>query len=254
MAHQRDSSRYLGFLPTTALTFPLVMAGFFALPNEMVLKIWDHIWAPADIESFALVSKRVYSLAFKSLAEHRRLKAEYSTLCISDPIECHKTRSVCNGLYSFFKDVLSRPRISLYVKYLNIDGFHIEWDRVNADDSQNPEHQKLLHLPYSHDTLGLCRTALSSAILPDKLIEWMRALESGDEIPIVFVVLTLCPNINLIKIKDDRHLEGLCRCLIEAISIDTRRGHLFSPNSGVSWSFFNTTGTRTYRRMEVPTL
>ena len=59
------------------------MAIFSDLPNELVLCIWGYVIEPDDVESFALVSKRIYSLSSQFMNEHASLKRQYSKIWIS---------------------------------------------------------------------------------------------------------------------------------------------------------------------------
>ena len=56
------------------------MARFSDLSPELIMELWEHILHPDDIDSFALVSKHTHATGRTFLEEHRRLKAQYSSI------------------------------------------------------------------------------------------------------------------------------------------------------------------------------
>lgn len=56
------------------------MAIFSDLANELIIGIWEYVLDPEDVESFALVSKRIYGLSSPFLLEHARLKRQFSEI------------------------------------------------------------------------------------------------------------------------------------------------------------------------------
>ena len=97
------------------------MANFSDLPNELLLEIWNHVSQPKDIENFALVSKTIRTLAIRTLREHRKLTREFSKFHIGDP----KSRVSAAGL---LKEILTNPRVALYVKEITITKLHRCWE------------------------------------------------------------------------------------------------------------------------------
>ena len=103
------------------------MAGFSRLPNEIISEIWGHVQEPGDVESFALVSKRVYAAEGPFVEEHNKLKREFSFFTTY-------SRNDASVAASFLKEVLCRPRVALYVTHLSIGYFFQHWhDQVHEN-------------------------------------------------------------------------------------------------------------------------
>ena len=88
------------------------MAVFSKLPNELIMEIWGYMLAPEDIESFALVTKHIYSLSTPYVREHAMLKQEFSTIYLwGDDVRSPK---------EMLQNLLLNPRIALYARELQI--------------------------------------------------------------------------------------------------------------------------------------
>ena len=147
------------------------MATFSDLPNELVIEVWGYVIEPEDVESLALVSKRIYSLAAPFVEEHTRLKQQYSK--IRGPK--YQTR---NEAADLLKKMLLNPRIALYVNQLQIhgctDGWFSNW-----------------LMSYSQDTIDLFKNAIqySSSIAPSEVEDWIADIEKGDKDPIITLMV-----------------------------------------------------------------
>ena len=88
------------------------MAVLSKLPNELIIEIWGYILAPEDIESFALVTKHIYSLSTPYVREHAMLKQQFSTIHLwGDDLISPKR---------ILQNMLQNPRIALYARELQI--------------------------------------------------------------------------------------------------------------------------------------
>ena len=103
------------------------MAAFSRLPNEIISEIWGYIEEPGDVESFALVSKRVYAAGSPFVEEHNQLKREFS-FCTVDSL------SGASAAARFLNEILCRPRVALYVTHLSIGHFWKQWHVHVHDD------------------------------------------------------------------------------------------------------------------------
>ena len=97
------------------------MAIFADLSPELIMGIWDCVINPDDIESFALVSKNIYSLGARDLKEHKYLKELYSV------VRCDESgRRPAMEV----EILLLHPRIALYVREISIVSPDVDSDRV----------------------------------------------------------------------------------------------------------------------------
>lgn len=116
------------------------MAMFTDLPNELIIDIWGGVIDPEDVESFALVSKKVYDLAAPFLKEHTCLKQQYSRVCYPN--------GQTGEVVYLLEKMLLNPRITLYINELQIDGWAGSW----------AEQQAPLHVrSYSKATMNLLK-------------------------------------------------------------------------------------------------
>lgn len=188
------------------------MATFSDLPNELVIEVWGHVIEPEDVESFALVSKRIYSLATPFVEEHTRLKQQYSKIYCPN----HQTRSKVANL---LEEMLLNPRIALYFNELQIhvctDLWFIDW-----------------LLSYSREIIDLLKSAMqySSSIAPSEVEDWMADIERGDKDPTI--ALIVMRRIKLKKLElgrcyqhtDGSYLLKTMRCIAESSEVAVHPG------------------------------
>ena len=169
------------------------MARFSDLPNELVITVWHHVLDPDAIESFALVSKKVYALGSSFIAEHNKLEREFSCVAHSkhDIIPNITTRPA-----DTLKELLLRPRTALYVRNVFIDSWRFTWIQsfrtiISCDYAEYPE-----------EDMELFRQAIKSSpfILKDEIRDWVYYLEDGDEEVIYCLILMLLPNVHLLNL------------------------------------------------------
>ena len=155
------------------------MATFTDLPNELVIKIWSHEFEPDEIESFALVSKKVHELGKHFVEEHTRLKRQYL-----------KTSLYPSAAADLLEKMLRNPRIALYVNALTLMFPH-------CDD------QKHARKRYSGEIMELFSSAiqLSPLIAPPDEQDWTAAIRSGDQDSILGFTIMQLPRLKKVEIS-----------------------------------------------------
>lgn len=94
-------------------------AQFSSLPNEIKLHIIE-ISDPDDVENLALCCKLVYSLADKTLKQHKIDRKNWSNLVFS--IECCRTDAEYLQAFSKLREIATDRRLGLYPKRVTIRG------------------------------------------------------------------------------------------------------------------------------------
>ena len=157
------------------------MATFSHLPNEMVTKIWEYFLDPQDVQSFALVSKRIYATGAPFVDEHNKLKRKYS---FSNPVVCEGDASVL-----LLKKILLWPPVALYVTHLSTDQYWPGW-RPERGISYS------YYTPCSDDDMELFTEAIRGAlVLQNEVEDWITAIKEGNDDPIVALLLSFLPNL-----------------------------------------------------------
>ena len=165
-----------------SLTATNTMADFASLPNELICEIFKLV-QPADLESFAQISRNVFSLASPFLNEHRVLIREYHTLRNNtDP------RSITN----FLSTVIANPRIGSYVK------------KVELGPLSNSQ------IVYTNEELEMLTTAaLGSECLKrpseeeilDERDFWYKKIQHGNDDILLAILLPLLPNLVVLSAR-----------------------------------------------------
>ena len=166
------------------------MAIFSDMPNELIICTWGYVIEPEDVESFALVSKRIYSLAKPFVEEHTRLKQQYSK------IVAQRGYSAADLL----KEILLNPRIAFYIIELRIGDLF-----GNGGPMQ-----------YSRDKINLFTKVIRpcSFIAPSEVTDWVTSLNSGDTDPICALIVVRLTKLKKLEIHGevkDRLLQTLDR-------------------------------------------
>lgn len=177
------------------------MANFSNLPNEMISQVWGYILEPRDLESFALVSKRVYAIGRPFVEEHNELRKAFSFLQTDVRTRRYHPAFLLN-------EIMLRPRTALYVTHLAIGRNAPHWQHQRDDNDDNVssvEWPNDGHVPYPDDVLALCVEAIqkSSFVPPDQVAEWISSVKEGNEDPILAVISLLLPNLTTITVEDD---------------------------------------------------
>lgn len=166
------------------------MATFSQLPNEMISEIWEYVWEPQDVESFALVSKHIYATGAPFVDEHNKLKREYSAPCTN-------VRSSAPAL--LLKKILLWPRAASYVTHLSIGDYQPRWDLLDEFfDDDDHDDDLLSHQAFDlDDDMELFIEVVHRASsVPRKEVEyWISRAEDEDVDPTLALLLLLFPNL-----------------------------------------------------------
>lgn len=187
------------------------MATFSSLPNELVIEIWRHVLQPEDIERFAMASKKIRILSSSVLLEHRKLTRDFSYLDNWD----RKSKGSVAGL---LKEILTNPRIALYVKRFGIFSWR---DRGEASKGVNtllavdPRHgeewRRYWHTPYAEKDMKLFEQAIKRAENifgnVESLIEGIKAGREDPIIALLLLFLTNLQRLTIQKVDNDSHFE-----------------------------------------------
>ena len=134
---------------------------------------WGFVDEPKDIESFALVSKWVYSLSTRFVREHARLKRLLPTFSIqveTDP----------NGPHEVLELLLQNPRLGLYVHKALIEDWRVPGSERNISvASLSPE--RIVEF----ESAVRC----SPYIPPSEEERWVRKIKKGNPDPIVALIM-----------------------------------------------------------------
>ena len=181
------------------------MANFSALPNELLVEIWSHVQQPKDIENFALTSKNIRVVASRILLHHRELTRQFSNLEVGG----QKSKVSAAGL---LKEIVTDPRVALYVKVFTVTKSHVAWESpifgVNtlmASDPQAGEDRQYLHTPYAQTDMELFEQMLNRVECnndPGRVWVFLQALKSGDETPIIAIMVLLLTNLKSLLVKE----------------------------------------------------
>ncbi len=189
------------------------MAHFSHFPNEIISEIWGNVLEPKGVESFALVSKLVYAVGRPFVEEHNKLKKQYSLFDLNSD-----TRA--GAPVFLLKDVLLRPRVSLYVTHLSIYSYWTEWNNPQDNDDSDDDGGAYHHAPYPEDIMALCIEAVgkTSFVPPNQVSHWIEKIREGDEDPIRALLFLLLPNITTLTLVGDDISGGLLEETIERIA------------------------------------
>ncbi len=141
------------------------MAVFSDLPNELIVEIWGHVIEPEAVESFAQVSKKIYSFSAPFVREHAYLKQQYSQIRFS----------YRNEPAHLLGKILLNPRIAFYISDLHIPQL------------------ALLGTPqaFSKDTMAAFEHAIhaSPLIASWEAEYWVTDIMKGNEDPIIALIV-----------------------------------------------------------------
>ena len=175
------------------------MATLFQLPNETITEIWGHILEPRDLESFAMVSKRIYAKCGLLVKEHNKLKREYSVFEIGP-----NTRASAPAI--LLREVLLRPRLALYVTHFFIGRYEAQWqdpDRIGDEDiPYSKKWPETRHTPYPDEDMALFKEALGNFLAgPNEVLDSFPRVMAGDEDPILALLSLVLTRLTRITLK-----------------------------------------------------
>ena len=149
------------------------MPTFSDLPNELIAITWGFVDEPEDIESFALVSKRVYNQSTPFVQEHTRYKTSLPTIFIDVDTEP-------SGPYELLERYLHVPRLAFYVHEALINDYRTPGSQQNVSlASLSPERMA------KFESAVRC----SSYVPPCEKDDWVREIKEGNPDPIVALII-----------------------------------------------------------------
>ena len=165
------------------------MTSFVDLPNEILLMIWRTVDVQ-DIYSYSRTSKRVYCLVKSLLPHHFDLQRRLTTISNSG-------QEKPNHLSHILKEILVDPEGACYPLALKIQSPKVCWDGPQDDLTE----------PYTKSPefdLNLFENAVKESDLIDQsgTDEWVSEIRSGNEEPLIALLLTLLPNIISLWLED----------------------------------------------------
>lgn len=218
------------------------MAPLSQLPDEMTAEIWGHILEPRDVESFALASEYVYAIGKPFVEEHNKLKREY-TLFETGP----NTRASAPAV--LLKEVLLRPRVTLFVTHLLIGRHQIGWRDLSGgrDDDilYSMEWPMIRHAPYPDDDMALFTKAImETSFVPRNDVERsIKRVRAGDEDPILPLLCLVLPNLTMITLNKETQsvaqFPKTIQCIAKAenITLLTRLKTVTLISSIIAWTW-----------------
>lgn len=159
------------------------MAGISDLPNEIILMIW-HVVPIDDVYSFSTVSKNIYQLSRRLLPVHHRLKRDFSMVSNKDK---------GGGVFAqTLKEVLKNPRAALYPSVLEVESWLLKWTKPHLGALDRDYDLKV-----SEGDLDLFEKVIRSTniIEQDNHEDWVEELRSGNEEPLIALLLMHLPNL-----------------------------------------------------------
>lgn len=142
---------------------------------------------PEDVESFALVSKRVYSVSKPFMMEHMRLKNQFSSIVFS-------WATLDNRPVELLKQILRNPRITFYIRQLQVHNWGAE------------PVVHMISLANFEDTMAVFENAIqhSNFVTPSEVEDWIRQVRGGNEDPVLALII-----MRLIKLRS-LSISALC--------------------------------------------
>ncbi len=145
------------------------MAVFSDLPNELIVDIWGYVIEPEAVESFARVSKKIYSLSAPFVKKHASLKQQYSQIRFeygSKPAD-------------LLEKMLLNPRIAFYISDLQIES----WESCQ-NGWYTPQ-------ALSRETMAAFEHAIRACplIAGWEVEDWVTDVMKGNEDPIIALIV-----------------------------------------------------------------
>ena len=191
------------------------MSRFQGLSNELVLGILEEVF-PDDIESISLASKKIYRLATPRLEEHHRLRKQYTNfenMVERKPNNWHDP----GGLFAdLLCKIMTDTRVGHYVKKIDLDLWNIGPKDGWKPDAVFEKQASASRTRLQHDSrtyMEIIEEAVRSneIIPPEEVDDWLQKIRSGNEDPLVALLLLHAPKLETLKfINPYRQLDSLC--------------------------------------------
>lgn len=201
------------------------MARFEDLPNELLEQIIDYTHGD-DLVNLATTGRHIHELSQPALERHRELQKRYrkiSTHAVSKNFLEQK-----NFLEPITTDIIKDPLIGLYVTSLRIEGWFTSWTTEDLDPYL-PKHER-----YSETTISILHKAVHDNVhlCEQDKISWLLHIETGDEGPVVALLLLLLPNLHKLYIRTQHALtlqSNDCSCLYTVLESALKKGPSVPP-------------------------
>ena len=168
------------------------MTQFTDLPNEIVALIVQNVH-PRDIVNLSRTSKTIHSVSEPSLKVHHEMERKY------------KKREIPGEgslLACLLSDIILQPTAALYVECLKIKTTYSRWRVLGL---------RPIHAMYPEETMVRLTQEIADTVPSDQVSRWTTALESGDEDPVLALLLLRLPGITTLDLKIGITLQ----CLIQ---------------------------------------
>lgn len=185
---------------TIAPTITARMTGFRDLPNEIVCEVLKLV-LPADLESFAQTSRRVFLLSRPFLQEHRKLIRLYATFDNYPPPGQERHTETRDGfsvgpLPTLFRDVLNEPRIGHYIREVKL-GFLLEMNFSVIYSNRFGKGSALQKQQYDLIDAAVAQSDLPEIRAKHEHLKYEGPnLNYGGEDLLIALLLPLLPNLN----------------------------------------------------------
>ena len=167
------------------------MTQFTDFPNEIVAQIAQNVH-PRDIVNFSSTSKFIHSVCEPCLKVHHEMQRKYKKCkCIGNQ----------NSMAYLLSDIILHPTAALYVECLDTNRCWDGWYEGHG------------HKGYPQKMMSRLTQAVADTVPSDQVSTWTEALESGDEDPVLALLLLRLPGINTLKIN----LEYTSQCLFQTL-------------------------------------
>lgn len=180
------------------------MARFSDLPPELVHQIMYQV-QPDDIENLVLICKHFYFVSTPVLAEHRRLKRQYTVIShiTKVPSGGKQELSPLNHLPHLLKTIIDWPYIGLYIKTIIVRGIEGKWVYGSELTHDNLDSDLVLDPRYSEDDFELfkraaCRFPISTTptVKPLTTERWDTCINTGNQAAVLGLIMLHCPNLS----------------------------------------------------------
>jgi hypothetical protein len=156
------------------------------LPNEILIHVLSFVH-PRDLESFVVISKRIYNLATDALREHKELKQKYRKVDDREPytvLRLLKIPRICWYI----------QEIAIYAERTSISDWQHCFDGSPCSDPSDRSPQKFEVECEGLDQL--CANLRESTIFSKReATEWMTMVKTGKDWPLKIFLLSLAPNL-----------------------------------------------------------
>ena len=160
------------------------MTQFTDIPNEIMALIAQNVH-PRDIVNFSCTSKFIHSLCEPSLKVHHEMERKYKK---------RKWTWKPNAMAYLLSDLILQPTAALYVECLKIKATCSSWEVM--EHRTGPSHPM-----YPEETKARLTQEIADTVPLEQVSRWTKALESGDEDPVLALLLLRLPGITTLDLK-----------------------------------------------------